>query len=122
MKLQLEVEIGYYWDYLSIIGVKFDKTQKPEAYAQYLRCKDNLVNQIGLEKFDEIFASDEYIALYDVNSYLFGLVDEIKKDKSIGQELDNQVYQRWLRKKALQEKFYPESEYSEIKVGYKEVK
>jgi hypothetical protein len=112
------VPIGFHYDYLSILGVKHDKTSNPKALEDYKQCCIDLRTQIGDEKFESMLHSNEYLELYEANSCLFDLVDAIKKDKSLGQALDAQVYVRWQKKKALQEKFYPESEYSEIKVGY----
>jgi len=116
------VPIGYHFDYLSILGVKVDKTDNKSVLVDYIVCCNDLRNQIGDQKFDEILASNEYIELYNANSHLFDLVDAIKTDKDLGQALDAQVFVRWQKKKALQEKFYPESVYSELKVGYGEVK
>lgn len=116
------VPVGYHFDLLSIHGVKHDKTGIPEALEDYKQCCADLRNQIGDEMFENMLHSNEYLELYEANSYLFDLVDAIKTDKSIGQALDAQVYVRWQKKKVLQEKFYPESKYSEIKVGYGEVK
>jgi len=112
------VPVGFHFDYLSILGVKSDKTNDKVVYDDYLQCCADLRNQIGAVKFQEILASKEYMDLYDANSYLFDLVDAIKKDKMLGQELDNQVFVRWQKKKALQEKFFPGTEFGEKKFGY----
>lgn len=122
MKLLLEVDAGYYVDYLTILGVKVDRTENKDVLTQYDRCQQKLIEQIGYKKFVEIFKSKEYEDLYDVNDQLYQMVDLAKENKVTAKQVDDLVIERWRKKKALQEKFYPESEYSEIKVGYGEGK
>lgn len=118
MKLQLEVDIGYYWDFYSILAVKCDRTEDKEVLKQYDRCQDNLIKQIGYKKFIEIFKSKQYEDLYDVNDHLYQMVDLAKENKVTAKAVDDLVIERWRKKKALQEKFFPENTYSEKKFGY----
>jgi hypothetical protein len=113
------VPVGYHWDFLSILRVKYIKHGEDSVLKDYYQCIEDLKIQIGPQKFDEIFYSDEYLALYQANDYLFDLVDMIKTDPLRGKELDDQVFVRWQKKKALQEKFFG-GEFSEKKYGYTE--
>lgn len=113
------VPIGYHWDYLSILRVKYIKRGEDSVLKDYYQCIEDLKIQIGPQKFDEVFNSDEYLALYQANDYLFELVDMIKTQPLRGKELDDQVYKRFLCKKALQDKFFG-GNYGEKKYGYTE--
>lgn len=112
------VPIGFHFDYLSILGVKHENFGDNKVLEDYKQCCVDLREQIGDKKFEEMISSKEYLELYEANAYLFQLVDMIKVDPLRGKELDDQVYVRWQKKKALQEKFYPQSEFGEKKYGY----
>ena len=118
MKVKLEVDIGYYWDYLSIIAVKYDKFGDSNVLDNLMSCSNNLRTQIGDKKFAEIYKSKEYMELYETNFKLFDYVDMVKLGQVTGKQVDDMVYVRWEKKKALQEKFFPESQYGEKKYGY----
>lgn len=119
MKLLLEVDVGYYIDYLTILGIKVDRTEDQEVMKQYDRCQSRLIEQVGYKKFIEIFKSKEYEDLYDVNDQLYQMVDLAKEDKVLASAVDGLVIERWRKKKALQDKFYPENAFTERKFGYK---
>lgn len=118
MKLKLDVDAGYAFDFLSILGVKYIKTRDSQVAAQFVNCGDSLSHQIGRAKYAQIMASKEYDQLFDANSTLFDYVDKVKIGEVTGKQVDDMVYVRWQKKKALQEKFFPESEYGEKKYGY----
>ncbi len=114
----LSVSWGYAWDYLSILEVKNNKTQITQAINNYIACYSEIEAQIGTKRMVEAKASEEYAYLYTVNRELFELVDAVKKNPCLGKELDDKVYERYKAKMALQNKFFPDSKLSEIKVGY----
>jgi hypothetical protein len=68
------VPVGYHWDFLSILRVKYNKRGEKAVLKDYEQCIEDLKIQIGPQKFDEVFYSDEYLALYQANDYLFDLV------------------------------------------------
>lgn len=112
--LNLLVDEGYAFDYLSILEIKSNKNGDKKNYNQ---CKDNIIFQIGLYKFLEIENSKEYKELLRANLNTFNLVDAVKSDSCLGIEVDKSNYQRFLKKQALQKRFFG-SIGNEIKIGY----
>ena len=118
MKFSLPVDAGYFFDYISILSVKYDKFGNKSVLDDLANCSDSMRNAIGGKKFDEITKSKEYIELYDANSLVFDYVDLAKTNKVTAKEVDEMNYQRFLKKKALQEKFFPNTTFGEKKYGY----
>lgn len=117
-KVALLVDFGYAYDYLSILFVKLEKTNRSDIRDQYFDCFVNLCREVGDEFHGDVMFSDEYNNLVEVNRRLYDLVDLAKKDEVKASEVDMEVYQRFLAKKALQEKFFPNAAFSERKIGY----
>ena len=120
MYTYLKVPVGYHFDYLSILGVKFAKSGDRQVNKDYQECQADLIRQIGDEKFNEIMLSMEYYELSRINEILYEYVDLVKVGKVTGIQVDEKVFERAKKKKALQEKFFPGSEYTERKFGYAE--
>ena len=92
---------GFWFDLLSILNVKINKTTGPIKEKNKVNFKllaDEIAKQIGTSKFNKIFQSDEYIDLYNVNSALFELVDKAKKDTGLAKKTDSMVFERWKKK------------------------
>jgi hypothetical protein len=113
--INLLVDEGYAFDYLSILEIKSSKNGNKMAYNH---CKENIISQIGLYEFLEIESSQEYKDLLEANFVTFNLVDAVKLNPCLGQEVDKSNYTRFLKKQALQKKFFGSSG-QEIKIGYK---
>lgn len=119
MSMQLEVPEGYYFDYLSILAVKAVKQPNNQILKQeYMRCFMKAAEQLGEELITEIATSKEFDHLNLINLDLYEYVDLVKQDKVTGKQVDAKVYERFLAKKALQEKFFPNKPYTEQKFGY----
>ena len=116
-ELDLRVSASYGFDYLSILQVKINKDSSKKNLDNYYKCFDNLLNQLNSELFFDILESKEYRDLYNVNDKLFDLVSLAKNDLCFASEVDKMVYQRWLSKTALQDKFFT-NKLSEVKIGY----
>ena len=112
-------DFGYLMDYLSIFEVKVKKIGGEKSISNFLNCYSIVEEQIGT-KILEVIKSDEYNYLVAMNARLFDLVDEVKKDTCKGKELDDQVYLRFLAKKAVNDKFFPDSKILEQKAGYEQ--
>lgn len=112
--INLLVDEGYAFDYLSILEIKSNKSNNKELYNH---CKENIISQVGLYNFLEIESSTEYKALLEANLNTFNLVDAVKLDPCLGMEVDKSNYERFLKKQALQKKFFG-SISNEIKIGY----
>jgi hypothetical protein len=112
--INLLVDESYAFDYLSILEIKSNKNGDKITYNH---CKENIISQIGLYEFLEIESSKEYKELLEANLNTFNLVDAVKSDTCLGVEVDKSNYERFLKKKALQKKFFG-STLNEIKIGY----
>lgn len=113
--INLLVDEGYAFDYLSILEIKSIKSGNKESYNH---CKENIISQIGVFNFLEIESSDEYKALLQANLNTFNLVDAVKTNPCLGKEVDASNYERFLKKLELQKKFF-NSYVVETKIGYK---
>jgi hypothetical protein len=112
--INLLVDEAYAFDYLSILEIKANKNGDKKNYNL---CKEHLTAQIGLYEFLEITSSEEYRDLLEANSHTFDLVDAVKSNECLGKEVDKSNYARFLKKQALQKKFFG-SIGQEVKIGY----
>ena len=112
--INLLVDESYAFDYLSILEIKADKNGDKKNYNL---CKEHIISQISLYEFLEITSSQEYKDLLEANSNTFNLVDAVKSNPCLGTEVDKSNYERFLKKQALQKKFFG-SMGNEIKIGY----
>lgn len=111
------------FDMLSIEAVKADKTGLESAQNKYVKTCEHIRAEIGNLFFEKVLKSKEYLDLYEANSLIFDLVEEIKSNPNLlASVVDNANYSRWVKKKTLQDKFFPESALGEQKYGYGEVK
>lgn len=116
--IRITVDEGYAFDFHSIAAVKAAQVDNAQNAANLQRIEHDLVEQIGDAHHRAILVSEEYANLYAVNLRLYNLVDAAKKDLVKASEVDRGVYDRWLAKKVLQEKFFPEIPLQEQKIGY----
>lgn len=112
--ISILLDEGYVFDYLSILEIKSNKNGDKRNYNL---CKKRIISQIGLYEFLEIESSEEYKELLEANLNTFNLVDAVKSDPCLGAEVDKSNYERFLKKQALQKKFFG-SVGNEIKIGY----
>ena len=125
MAIKVSLDESYCYDMLSILLVKVKKAsneKREKAFDNWLKMSTEMAAEIGNAKHSVVIDSVEYKNLYDVNDRLYDLVDAVKKDPCLGKQLDDEVYNRYLAKKALQERFFPEVELKEQKFGYNEQK
>jgi hypothetical protein len=119
MKIKLVVDAAYAFDFLSILEVKSNKSKLPSSEEALRQKAKEIYEQIGFDLFNKIIDSQEYLNLYKTNEFLFDLIDKMKEDpdsvKAI--EVDKSNYDRFLYKKALQEKFFND-QLLEEKIGY----
>jgi hypothetical protein len=73
--------------------------------------------QVGAQKMNEILDSPEYKNLVDKNEEVFEAVDLAKIDAVPASLVDKLNYQRYLAKQAIQKKFFG-AEIKEQKIGY----
>ena len=114
--INLKVSEAYAFDYLAILQIKCEMDTKAH-FATYAACVNNIIDEIGdNDKWNKIMNSSQYQALYDANKRTFNAVTLAKKDEVIASYVDKCNNERFLAKKALHKKFFPEEAYNEKKV------
>ncbi len=119
--IKLSFDESYGFDVLAILEVKsfFAETWKRKELIQkqLKHLFGEITDQLGPEKTSEVYASQEYIQLYNANYETFEAVDKAKADLVLASEVDKLNFKRFTAKKALQEKFFTTPQ-TEIKIGY----
>lgn len=128
MTVHLPLDPGVAFDMLSILAVKHARTTGSAPAAANLATfavplSGQLGERLGQPLYTAIIESPEYQSLYATNGALFDLIDLLKSPaRPSGQCYDVTVDQlnhdRWLAKRALQARFFPEQPLSEQKLGY----
>jgi hypothetical protein len=116
--IEIPVDESYAYDFLSILDVKRLKMQTPEAEDYFELCFNHIASQVGVIKNKKVMLSKEYLDLFNINLKTFDAVDKAKTDEVKASYVDKLNYERYLCKKALQEKFFENSQ-KEIKIGYR---
>ena len=120
--INLIVDEAFAYDMWAITQIKALRNPKNlQANANQVQLAKEIREQVGDDKHYEVRTSREYLDLYRVNDEIYVRVDEVKiRGEQVGDHkfVDDRVYQRWLAKRALQEKWFPESKLVEQKMGY----
>jgi hypothetical protein len=120
--ISLAVSEAYAYDMLAIATLKMGMNPKDgKAKENMLQLADQMIGQLGDERYLEVLESEEYEALYRVNREMYIRIDELKqREERVGDAryIDNRVYQRFLAKMALQKRWFPEAPLTEQKMGY----
>ena len=117
--IKISVDEAYAFDYMSILDIKLEMNDSVTNIFNVI--KNDLINQIGLEKFNEVVTSEEYKNLKHSNKITFDAVDKAKTDEVLASFVDMCNYERMLCKKKLQDKFFNDK-LSELKIGYEKLK
>jgi len=112
--INLNVDEGYAFDYLSILEVKFKNTNSPETSKSFESCKSFLKSQISSDLFDLIYESKEYHKCKAANQLTFDAVEKARYGNIPAKEVDDCNMKRYNAKINLQKKFF-KNEISEHK-------
>ena len=115
--LKISLDEAYVFDMLSVIDVKMknlDGEKLLKTIEKYSDMVEEVVEQIGKEKFDQISQSLEYQKMVFANQKVFELIDESKNDTGLAKITDDANYERHIAKMALQKRFF-NSELTEVK-------
>jgi uncharacterized membrane-anchored protein YjiN (DUF445 family) len=119
--IKISLDEGFVFDLLSINEVKLLYVKDPQKLQTIKKARecivDEIVKQIGLEKFETIVNSIEYKSLFEANRKTFELVDEVKNDRGLAKRVDESNYYRYTCKSELQKSFFNEP-ITETKIGY----
>lgn len=119
-RMSLMLDTAEVFDRLSILEVKkayaIDFDTKKYLNDNALDLMNRLNEFLSYDFARQIYLSDEYRNLFEINRQLFDHVDKAKKNAVSAKDVDDLVYQRHLAKKTIQEKYFGKLE--EIKIGY----
>lgn len=117
-------DMAYAYDMLAIACIKANYNKQEEAAERmYHALWDTLEAQQGKADHHAIIYCGEYGRLYEVNEEMYIRINEMKLREATGEDakyIDDRVYQRFLAKKALQQRWFPSSPLTETKHGYTE--
>ena len=118
--IDISVDESYAFDMLSILLVKFNKTNGESELANYSNMAQKIKGQVGEERYRTVLQSIEFESLWEENQKIFDLVDRVKKEckgDDLAYRVDSSNFARYVIKKDLQRKFF-NSEVKETKHGY----
>lgn len=102
--INLQVDEGYAFDYLSILEIKKDKF--PKHAITFAKCFEQVRQELGTKQFFAILDSAEYNNLRLANLKTFDAVDKAKYNLITAKEVDACNQERYKAKIALQNKFF----------------
>lgn len=105
MKVLIPVDVGYAFDFLAILQLKFNNGLI--SHDDVSDCMEQIESQIGKESFEKVADSKEYTRLYMANEETFVAVEQAKKDAVKASYVDACNTKRYLAKVALQKKWFP---------------
>lgn len=111
--ITLKVDEGYAYDYLSILRVKLNKGLIPESTVA--ACGEHIKSQIGDYLHFSIINSAFYDELVLLNTKTFEAVDLAKTNSINASAVNDLNYERYLAKRKLQTKFFPQYAQTEKK-------
>lgn len=115
--LKISVDEAYVFDMLSVFDVKLrnlDGEKLLKTIEKYSDMKEEVIDQIGKDKYDQIVSSLEYQKMVYANQRVFDLIDESKNDTGLAKLTDDANYDRHVAKMALQKRFF-DTELTEVK-------
>jgi hypothetical protein len=116
--IKITVDEAYAFDYYAILQIKKEYGSNVDVSIELI--KSDLIDSVGLEKFNQIINSKIYLDLYESNKETFKAVDKAKTDEVLASYVDKCNYKRMILKKELQIKFFSNS-LSETKLGYEKL-
>ena len=105
--INLIVDEGYAFDYLSILEVKKNLYPSESKIKSYRDCADFLRSQLPHSLFEDIISSQEYNNLYKANETTFNLVDIARNNGPVtAKQVDDANMERFYKKEKLQKTFF----------------
>jgi len=115
--IKISVDEAYVFDMLSILEVKMKKLDGEKLSVSSNTAKnltDEIISQIGIEKYNDIVNSIEYRELVQANQNIFDLVDESQKIEGMAKVTDDANFARHLKKMNLQKAHF-KNDLTEVK-------
>lgn len=115
--IKVALDEAVVFDTLTILLIKTKMSAEMQHTKNYLNFVADIKDEIGLEKLYSVMNSPEFEKLRAANQKTFDLVSLAKDDKCLASDVDKANYQRYLCKKALQDKHF-NNKLTEEKLGY----
>jgi hypothetical protein len=115
--LKINLDEAYVFDMLSVFDVKIknlDGEKLAKTIEKYSDMREEVIEQIGEDKYREITSSLEYQKMVYANQRVFELIDDSKNDTGLAKITDDANYERHIAKMALQKRFF-DTELTEVK-------
>lgn len=109
------VDEGYAYDYLAILAVKHKIFNNEKTLTARNLCNEHILTQVSEDRHIEIIQSEEFKNLFDANFETFEAVEEARYGKISAKEVDDLNMKRYHCKVALQNKFFPDIQTTELK-------
>jgi hypothetical protein len=107
--LKISLDEAYVFDMLSVFDVKILNLSGEKLAKTLEKMSDmieEVVDQLGNDKYQEIISSSEYEKMVEANQKVFELIDQSKFDNGLAKVTDDANYDRHIAKMALQQKFF----------------
>lgn len=121
--IYLSLSEAFAYDLLAIASIKAARNpDNNEAKGNLMTLDYEIQQQVGVMYHQQVCASEEYRHLLLVNDQIYVRNDEIKTRPITADDMaytDGKVGERWLAKRALQEKWFAGTRLNEQKFGYK---
>ncbi len=122
MTIYLSHSAGFAYDLLAIAAIKARRNpDSTDAKGNLMTLDYEIQQQVGVLLHEQVCASPEYARVVQVNDEIYVRIDELKargEQPGDARYVDDRVYQRYLAKVALQERWFPGVKLSETKHGY----
>jgi hypothetical protein len=102
--INLYVDEGYAFDFLSILQIK--KNKSIQSMKNWQDCFDHLKSQLPNDLFNSIIYSQEYSCMIEINQKTFDAVEKARYGEITAKEVDNANMERYHVKNKLQNKFF----------------
>jgi hypothetical protein len=102
--INLYVDEGYAFDFLSILEIK--KNKSTQSMKNWQNCFDYLKSQLPKNIFNLIINSQEYAHMIAINKKTFDAVEKARYGQITAKEVDNANMERYFAKINLQNKFF----------------
>lgn len=115
--LKISLDEAYVFDMLSVFYVKIKKLTGEKlllTLEKYADMANEVIDQIGVEKYNDMTLSAEFKSMIDANLKIFELIDKSKNDTGLAKITDDANYDRHIAKMAFQKRFF-DSELTEVK-------
>jgi hypothetical protein len=115
--LKISLDEAYIFDLLAIYATKINNSEgekKETILRSFHNLSDEIIEQIGYPLYEDILRSNEYIGLLDANQNVFDLVDRAGETE-LSKTTADANYKRYLKKVALQTKFFTDK-LTEVKI------